>query len=154
MRGYHRSPPTLTNLQSKDQDVLFSQPCSLCGVCEESRGIFHCQVMAPFTSSLIVGDSFKNCGVVALAVLVSTVQQHESAMCVSISRSVVPDSLRPHGLYPSQASVPMELSRQEHWSGWPFPSPKSAICIHTSPPSCASLQPSHPTPLGHHRALS
>ena len=34
----------------------------------------------------------------------------------SVSRSVVSDSLRPHGLS-------MEFSRQEYWSGLPFPSP-------------------------------
>ena len=31
---------------------------------------------------------------------------------------------------------------------------ESAICIHISPPSWTSLQPLHPTPLGHHRTLS
>ena len=35
------------------------------------------------------------------------------------SRSVVSDSLRPH----YQAPQSMELSRQEYWSGLPFPSP-------------------------------
>ena len=35
----------------------------------------------------------------------------------SESRSVVSDSLRPHGIQS------MEFSRQEHWSGQPFPSP-------------------------------
>ena len=38
------------------------------------------------------------------------------AQSESESRSVVSDSLRPHGL-------PMEFSRPEYWSGWPFPSP-------------------------------
>ena len=31
------------------------------------------------------------------------------------------DSLRPHGLY--QASLSMGFSKQEYWSGLPFPSP-------------------------------
>ena len=40
------------------------------------------------------------------------------------SRSVVSDSLRPHGLYVAHQAPPsMEFSRQEYWSGLPFPSP-------------------------------
>ena len=34
------------------------------------------------------------------------------------------DSLQPHGLYVAhQVPPPMEFSRQEYWSGLPFPSP-------------------------------
>ena len=62
---------------------------------------------------------------------VSTTQLSHSkniyiCMCVYIyekwkwSRSVVSDSLRPHG---HQAPPPMGFSRQEYWSGLPFPSP-------------------------------
>ena len=32
-------------------------------------------------------------------------------------------SLQPHGLLQPQAPLSMELSRQEYWSGLPFPSP-------------------------------
>ena len=39
------------------------------------------------------------------------------------SRSVLSDSLRPHGLVAYQASPSMGFSRQEYWSGLPFPSP-------------------------------
>ena len=44
------------------------------------------------------------------------------------SRSVMTDSLQPHGLYPTWLlrpwdSPPMGFSRQEYWSGLPFPSP-------------------------------
>ena len=40
------------------------------------------------------------------------------------SRSVMSDSLRPHGLYVAyQAPLSMGVSRQEYWSGLPFPSP-------------------------------
>ena len=40
------------------------------------------------------------------------------------SRSVVSDSLQPHGLYVAhQAPLSMEFSRQESWSGLPFRSP-------------------------------
>ena len=38
---------------------------------------------------------------------------------VCVSHSVMSDSLRPH-----QASLSMEFSRQEYWSGLPFPSPE------------------------------
>ena len=33
------------------------------------------------------------------------------------------DSLQPHGLVAHQAPLPMEFSRQEYWSGLPFPPP-------------------------------
>ena len=38
--------------------------------------------------------------------------------------SVMPDSLQLHGLYVAcQAPLSMEFSRQDYWSGLPFPSP-------------------------------
>ena len=41
-----------------------------------------------------------------------------------LSRSVVSNSLRSHGLYVAcQAPLSVGFSRQEHWSGLPFPSP-------------------------------
>ena len=40
--------------------------------------------------------------------------------CVCVSHSVVSDSVRPHG--PHQALLSMGFSRQEYWSGLPFPS--------------------------------
>ena len=45
-------------------------------------------------------------------------------LCVCVHAcSVVPDSLRPHGLYIAyQASLSKGFSRQEYWSGLPFPS--------------------------------
>ena len=43
---------------------------------------------------------------------------------VSVSCSVVPDSLRPHELTAAhQAPLSMGFSRQGFWSGLPFPSP-------------------------------
>ena len=39
-------------------------------------------------------------------------------MCV-LSRSVVSDSLPPHGLPPTRLLCPWEFSRQEYWSGLP-----------------------------------
>ena len=43
---------------------------------------------------------------------------------VCVSLSVMSDSLRCHGLYIAlQASLSMEFSRQEYWSGLSFPSP-------------------------------
>ena len=32
-------------------------------------------------------------------------------------------TLQPHGLVAHQAPLSMEFSREEHWSGLPFPSP-------------------------------
>ena len=45
-------------------------------------------------------------------------------MCVSVSHLVMSDSLPPYGLCVAQkAPLCMEFSRQEYWSGLPFPSP-------------------------------
>ena len=40
----------------------------------------------------------------------------------SLSHSVVSDSVRSHGLWPAMVPLSVELSRQEYWSGLPFPS--------------------------------
>ena len=42
---------------------------------------------------------------------------------VKWSCSVVSNSLRPHGLQPVRLLCPWGFSRQEYWSGLPFPSP-------------------------------
>ena len=39
----------------------------------------------------------------------------------SVSRSVVSNSLQPHGLYPARLLCPWGFSRQEYWSGLPCP---------------------------------
>ena len=44
----------------------------------------------------------------------------------SFSHLVVSDSLQPHGLVAHQAPLSLEFSRQEYWSGLPFPSPTLA----------------------------
>ena len=45
-------------------------------------------------------------------------------MILTVSHSVVYDFLRSHGLFVAhQAPLFMEFSRQEYWSGLPFPSP-------------------------------
>ena len=52
---------------------------------------------------------------------------------VSVSRSVVFGSLRPHGLYVAcQAPQSMEVFMQEFWSGLPFPSPGSLSPVRLS----------------------
>ena len=45
----------------------------------------------------------------------------------SESHSVVPNSLWPQWTVACQAPLSMEFSRQEYWSGLPFPSPKVGI---------------------------
>ena len=46
------------------------------------------------------------------------------SVCVCVSCSVLPDSLRPHGLQPSVLNpLPIWFFRKEYWSGLPFPSP-------------------------------
>ena len=46
-------------------------------------------------------------------------------VCVSVSHSVVSGSLQPPQTVARQAFLSMEFSRQEYWSGLPFPSPKA-----------------------------
>ena len=41
-----------------------------------------------------------------------------------LSHSVVSDSLQPHGLKPTRPFCPWGFSRQEYWSGLPFPLPE------------------------------
>ena len=43
------------------------------------------------------------------------------------SRSVVSDSLQPHGSQPTRLLCPWDFSRQEYWSGLPLPSPRSCL---------------------------
>ena len=46
-------------------------------------------------------------------------------VCVCVSCPVVSNSLQPRGLYVAhQATLSIEFSRQEHWNGLPFPSPR------------------------------
>ena len=49
--------------------------------------------------------------------------EHTQCERESLSHSVVSDSLWPHRLSPTRLLCPCGFSRQEHWSGWPFPSP-------------------------------
>ena len=60
----------------------------------------------------------------------------------SESRSVVSDSLRPHACW---ASLSKEFSRQEHWSGWLFPSPGDLPNPGTEPKSPALQADSLPS---------
>ena len=44
-------------------------------------------------------------------------------VCAVLSRSVMSDSLQPHGLSPTKLLHPWGFSRQEYWSGLPCPPP-------------------------------
>ena len=44
-------------------------------------------------------------------------------LCAVLSRSVVSDSLQPHGLQPIRLLRPRGLSRPAYWSGLPCPPP-------------------------------
>ena len=66
----------------------------------------------------------------------------------SVSYSVIPNSLKPHGLHCiplDQASVSMEFSRQEYWSGLPFPSAGGSFDPSIEPKSPALLADSLPS---------
>ena len=55
------------------------------------------------------------------AVPLKGTQRCSSTVCdVCVSRSVVSDSLRPHGLQPTRLLCPWEFSRREYWSGLPI----------------------------------
>ena len=60
-------------------------------------------------------------------------------MCVCVlSRSVVSDSETPRTVVP-QVPLSMGFSRQEYWSGLPFPSPGDLCNSGIKPASSASL---------------
>ena len=46
-----------------------------------------------------------------------------SMLLLLLSRSVTSDSVRPHRWLPTRLPPSLGFSRQEHWSGLPFPSP-------------------------------
>ena len=50
----------------------------------------------------------------------SQITNELDSTALTVSRSVVSNSLQPHG--PHQAPLSMEISRQESWSGESFPS--------------------------------
>ena len=52
-----------------------------------------------------------------------TAGKPKSVLWRCVIHSVVSSSLWPHGLLPTQAPLSMAFSRQEFWSGLPFPSP-------------------------------
>ena len=56
-----------------------------------------------------------------------------------LSCSVIPDSLQSHGLYSRQAPLSMGISRQEDWSGFPFPTPGGLPDPGIEPTSLVSL---------------
>ena len=51
-------------------------------------------------------------------------QYHILFMYAADKCSVVSNSLQPHGLQPSRLLCPWNISRQEYWSGLPFPTPR------------------------------
>ena len=61
--------------------------------------------------------------IVANSLLSETPGKPKSILWRCVIHSVVSNSLWPHGLLPTQAPLSMAFSRQEYWSGLPFPSP-------------------------------
>ena len=58
-------------------------------------------------------------------------------VCVFVC-TCAPYSLQPCGLWPPQALLSMELSRQEYWSGLPFPTPGHLLNLGIELRSCFS----------------
>ena len=56
-------------------------------------------------------------------VQVPVLQLYPTMCCAVLSRSVLSDSLRPHGLQPARLLCPWGFSRQEYWSGLLCPPP-------------------------------
>ena len=52
--------------------------------------------------------------------------QYSVCVHTAFSCSVMSDSSRPHGLWPSLLLCPWDFFRQEHWNGLPFPPPKGS----------------------------
>ena len=80
-----------------------------------------------------------------------TPQFFPPCVCVSVcvcacvrARSVVSDSLQPHGLLACQAPLSMGFPRQEYWTGLPFPSPRDLPDPGIEPRSPALLVDSLP----------
>ena len=72
-------------------------------------------------------------------------------MCACVNHSFTSDSLTPWTVA-SQASLSMEFSRQEYWSGLPFPSPGDLPDLGIKPGSPALQADSLPSepPIGLH----
>ena len=60
---------------------------------------------------------------------------------------VVSDSLQPHGLVAHEAPLSLEFSRQEYWSGLPFPSPTHACEVASVVSDSVRSQRQQPTRL-------
>ena len=74
-----------------------------------------------FHSLVIINNAPMNIGVHASFIYFFNLNVFILYVCVN--HSVMFDSLRPHRLV-RQASLSMGFSRQEYWSGLPFPSPE------------------------------
>ena len=73
---------------------------------------------------------------------------HEIKRCLLLGRKVMTSvDMRPHGLYPAQAPLSVGFSRQEYWSGLPFPSPGDLPDPGIEPRSPALQADSLPTEL-------
>ena len=70
------------------------------------------------------------------------------AIFVAVLCSVVSDSLRPRALQPTRLLHPWDSSRQEYWSGLPFPSPGDLSDPGIEPMSSALLSEPPEKPLG------
>ena len=79
--------------------------------------------LLPNISSLhLCKETLPLCGTNGLCVLFKTYHSMYVCVCVCVSRSVMSDSAIPWTVA-HQAPLPMGFSRQEYWSGLPFPSP-------------------------------
>ena len=73
------------------------------------------------------------------------IERHFSRLCACVSHSVVSDSFATPRTVAHQASLSIGFSRQEYWSGFPFPSPGDLSRLAASKPrgrsgwSCSSV---------------
>ena len=109
--------------------ILLCATCyeSLCQLTEQSLILHSVSVLMTLawrTSLLPLSACWGSPAVSSMNSLfyINTTVKHLMCVCVYVSRSVVSNSLRPHGLYPTRLSLSMHFSRQEYWSGLSFPS--------------------------------
>ena len=85
-------------------------------------GIIHFGAQMCVFSTISPWESFILGKILLLKVQCIIFLQALNSSSESVSHSVVSNSLRPHGLKPARLLLFIGFSRQEYWSGLPFPS--------------------------------
>ena len=108
---------------------LFCNPMEFSPLGSSVCGISQARILEWVASSFSRGspwpkDQTRISCIAANSLLSETPGKPKSILWRCVIHSVVSNSLWPHGLLPTQAPLSMAFSRQEYWSGLPFPSPR------------------------------